>query len=512
MHCLSHCAAVDRRSVYAVVSRRLITLAAGTLVLCGCSPLPTVKSTLTDAGVRVPAQWSSPFASRGRAPAVREGWVADLASPHLSPLIDEAIARNFELKRASARVQAARARARIAGAALKPQVNGEVTGSRRGVPAGGGTRSSSNAFDGVLNASWEIDLWERLSGETRAAALDASAITADYLAARLSVAANVAQAWFNAVEAKLQLELAHDTVVTFRDNLQIVVDGFRGGLNDALDVRLERANLASAESRLHSRSQSLDAALRQLETLLGRYPSAQLKVDAVLPAPVAPIPAGIPAQVLARRPDVLAASRRLAASDNRVAVASTNAMPRITLTAQGGVSSAALQDLFDFDALLWNIASSLTAPIFRAGELQAERDVAAADSAQALAEYAQTVLTAFREVETALNAEQFLAQQEQALRVAASESEEAAALALERYRAGLVDIVTWLDARRRAFDANSALISTSNARLQNRIALYLALGGDFGSASMSLNRTTMHFETTLGTKGRSAANLGPSEQ
>jgi outer membrane protein TolC len=143
------------------------------------------------------------------------------------------------------------------------------------------------------------------------------------------------------------------------------------------------------------------------------------------------------------------------------------------------VSSDALRRLLDFDAVLLAIAAELTAPLLRGGELQAERDLARAQTDEALAQYAQAVLTAFREVESALRAEALLAQQEAALQIAARESRAAEELALERYRAGLVDIVTWLEARRRAFDARSALLSVNNQRLQNRIALHLGLGGDF---------------------------------
>jgi outer membrane protein TolC len=142
--------------------------------------------------------------------------------------------------------------------------------------------------------------------------------------------------------------------------------------------------------------------------------------------------------------------------------------------------------LLDFDALVWRIAANLALPIFQGGRLDAERDLARAEVEEVLADYAQVVLVAFREVEVALTAERYLSRQESALRVAARESEEADVLALERYRSGLVGIITWLEARRRAFNAKSTLIAVSNLRLQNRIALYLALGGDFTAAASSV--------------------------
>ncbi|MGI9336410.1 MAG: efflux transporter outer membrane subunit [Gammaproteobacteria bacterium] len=458
------------------------------LVLSSCGFSAAQRSTLAQTGIGVPAQWTSPGPADGEATgptSANEAWVADLGTPELTALIEEALGRNFGLRRVSARARAAHARARVAGARLKPRVDGEGSASRTGTPAEDDTRSNVSSFDAVLSGSWEVDLWDRLSGEARASSLDASAAVADYVGARLSVAADVGQAWFDAIEATLQVALAEETVGNFRDNLGVVENGFELGLNGALDVRLERANLATAESRVEARRITEDAALRLVETLLGRYPGAKLEVSAELNAPSVDVPAGLPAELLARRPDIQAAARRLAAADARFDVARKNWLPRVVLTARGGVTSMELENLLDFDALLWSLASTLTAPIFRAGELQAERDIAQADVDEALAAYAQAVLTAFREVESALVSEQLLESQEEALRVAARESEEAASLALERYRVGLVDIVTWLDARNRTFDAKSALLTTSNERLQNRIALYLALGGGFGSASIS---------------------------
>ena len=191
------------------------------------------------------------------------------------------------------------------------------------------------------------------------------------------------------------------------------------------------------------------------------------------------MPAGLPVEILERRPDVRAALLRLRASNQRVDAASKRRLPSIRLTGAGGLGSSELRDLLDFNSILWNLAASLVAPIVDAGRIQAQVDLSEARSNVALTNLAAVLLGAFREVETALAAEHYLAQQEQALREAATESAAAAGLALERYRKGLVDIVTWLEARRRAFDAKSSLLTVSNQRLQNRITLHLALAGDF---------------------------------
>jgi len=488
--------------------KRLAPLPLALLLLGGCEAMDPVDTELADAGLNVPAQWSSVPDS----PSVRQAWLSDFAQSPLPALVEEAVNVNYDLRAAAARVAQARARARIVGANQQPQIDAGLGVSRSGLSTGGGRRLTVDSFNATVAASWEIDVWGRLANDTLAASRDADAVSADFDAARLSLAAGVAQAWFDAIESELQVALAEETVRNFRDNLEIVSEGFRIGLSNALDVRLERANLAGAKSALEASRLARDRAVRALEVLLGRYPAGELAIATSLPAIETEVPAGLPAEILMRRPDVRAAVLRLEASDERLNSARKNRLPDIRLTADGGVSSNALRDLLDFDALIWGIAADLALPIFQGGRLDAERELARAEVEEVLADYAQVVLVAFREVEVALTAEGYLARQESALRVAASESEEAELLALERYRSGLVEIITWLEARRRAFNAKSALIAVSNLRLQNRIALYLALGGDFTATAASAAATPKTKATMLVTTTASESAAGASRR
>lgn len=451
---------------------------AGAVLLSGCTTPPPEPLSLASSKVEPVANWSAEGVLSG---PVNEAWLERLGESQLNALVAESLLGNQALRAAAARAQAARARARIAGAAQLPRLDLGIGAARRG-SGSGGRRTTANSFDTTLSASLEADLWGRVSATTRAAALDALGSEADYAAARLSLVANVARAWFNLVEATLQVQLAQEAVSNFRDNLAVVEDRFRAGLNSALDVRLERANLAGAESRLEARRVDRDLAARTLEVVLGRYPSDRLRPAMRLPGLGAAVPAGVPAAVLDRRPDLRVARLRLEANNARVSVALKNRLPKVTLTASGGLSSSALRQFLDFDSLLFAIAADLAAPLLRGGELQGERDLARAEASEALATYADAVLNAFREVESALTAGAQLARQQVALETAARESSAAEDLALELYRSGLTDIVTWLEARRRAFDARSSLLSVSNQRLQNRISLHLALGGDFAPA------------------------------
>jgi outer membrane protein TolC len=242
---------------------------------------------------------------------------------------------------------------------------------------------------------------------------------------------------------------------------------------------LGKAEVASAKSRLEARHRVLDATRRVLETVLGRYPSAELEVAAELPTMSAAVPAGLPSQLLQRRPDMVSAAIRLEASRSRLKGERKNRLPALRLTGNGGTSTDALQDVLNFNFLIWNIAVGLTQPVFNAGRLKARVALAEAQEDQAIAEFAGAALIAFREVETALKNEEYLKKQEVALRQAVEESQAAEAKALEDYSGGLVEIITLLTAQRRTFQVQSELIAIQSVLLENRVALYLALGGGF---------------------------------
>ncbi len=447
----------------------------------GCAVVPERDS--GEPGVRVPPQWTA--AAEEESAAGVEPWLDDFDDPGLAALAREAVGASFELEAAAARVDAALARAVIAGADRLPVIAASVDASRvrRGITSESIRAASlrTNRYAAGIDISWEADLWGRLGNRARAGALDVEVSAGQFEAARLTLAANIARAWFDAAQSSLQLQLAQSTVASFESTLEVIEDRFRRGLNSALDVRLARANVSGAVSRREAGKVSLDGQRRRLEVLAGRYPGGEVETRNTLPSIARAVPAGLPAELLTRRPDVVAAQRRLGAADERATAASKNRLPRIVLTGVGGTASGELENLLYTESLVWSLAGGLVAPVFEGGRLKAQADAADAESREALAAYGQTLLEAFREVETALGAERYLAAQEAALSAAAEESVLAETLALEQYRAGLVEIVTLLESQRRSFDAQQALIEVKNRRLQNRIDLYLALGGDFDS-------------------------------
>jgi len=473
-------------------------------ILIGCiSPTPTLEPHLQ---VTVPENWTAlPKPSRNTTyntidkvtksltVNTEKSWLADFEDQTLLTLVEEALGQNFDLKSALARVEAAQARAKQEGAKRLPDITTEASASRRrygsSTSRSGGSSTSlssykssgttSNDFDISANISWEIDLWGRLRNTTKAAEAEAEAEQADYQAARLALSANVARGWFDAIDSDQQLRLAEKTVTSFENTLNIVRQQYKLGIGSALDVHLTRENLANAHSQREARAHNRDVTVRSLETLLGRYPAGTLHIEQNLPKLRRTIPVGLPSDLLNRRPDIIAANARLQAMKHRFAVARTNRLPNVTLTARGGVASEELRNLLDWDSLAWSLIGNLSQPLWRGGQLSADVELAEANRRQAWTDYTTVALHAFREVESTLTAEALLVNQEAAIRVAVEEITAATQLALEQYHQGLSDIVTLLSTQRRKYNAKSSLLTITKQRLHSRIDLHLALGGGF---------------------------------
>jgi outer membrane protein TolC len=220
-----------------------------------------------------------------------------------------------------------------------------------------------------------------------------------------------------------------------------------------------------------------------IDVLVGRYPDARSEGPAQLPLDLAAPPAGLPSELLLRRPDLVAAERRVAAAGCRVDAARAALYPRLSLTASGGTQSLDLEDIVDTDFRLWSIGANLFEPLFRGGALQAEVARQQALRAEVFATYAGTVLQAFAEVENILVAEVELRNQSERLAAAARHAIAARDLARERWQFGLTDFLAVADGQRQAFQAEAAHITVERQRIDNRIDLFLALGGGFGASA-----------------------------
>ncbi|UZE96370.1 efflux transporter outer membrane subunit [Alkalimarinus alittae] len=444
-------------------------------VVVGCSTVPREEYPKAE----IPVAWQQPVSMQATQKAA---WIKDFNDPQLEALIQQALANNHDLKASAARVEAALAQARIAGAALNPSVNGNMDAQRRRSNSenNGNVSNNYNTDLGLgVDISWEVDLWGRLSNRANAATLDVEVSEAEWQAAQLSLAASVARSWFNLTEAQLQLNLVEQRLLNLSDNLITIEEDFKLGLRDALDVYLARADVAGEQARIANRRSDLLSARRTLEILLGQYPEGLINSTSTLTPLRSPIPSGLPSELLQRRPDLIASQKRLASTNELAAAAHADRFPRLTLTGDVGTRSNDLSNLVSSDYLVWSVFGGLTAPIFDSGRLEAEEERAVANIKMAEANYNQALLNAFQEVEAGLINETLLQQQEAALKTASEESQAAEDLAFDQYQSGLLNFVTVLESQRRSFDAQSTEIDVRNQRLQNRINLYLALGGAF---------------------------------
>ena len=262
--------------------------------------------------------------------------------------------------------------------------------------------------------------------------------------------------------------------------LRIVLDRYIAAFIDKpVDGQLAAAELRSAGANLEQRRETVARLTRQLDILLRDYPDGDVATATLLPRTPPKPPAGMPAELLARRPDVAASLLSLKASGFRLTAAERSFLPSLTLTGSAGTSSTQLSNLFDPDFFIWSIAGRLLQPIFQGGRLRAQFELRAGERDEALQAYADTVLTALSEVETALAVEDFLARQEEELAAASAAAERVVQISRNRYDVGKDPLLTLLESQRRALDARSGLIAVRRARLANRVDLHLALGGGF---------------------------------
>ena len=481
---------------------RTALTAGAVIALGGCtvSPARPLASPVSPTVLAVPPAWHSAAAEGPAGPLAPEWW-RGFSDPRLDAWIDSVLADNFDLATAVARLDQAAARARIAGAALRPQLDAAMSGRRNqqnfiGFPIPGSQSNvlttTSTSLGISLNASWEADLWGRLRAGKAAALADFDAVQADFAAARLSLAAQAAKAWFAAIEAGQQVELAQRTLDNRRRTAERIDQRYQRGLRPPVDLRLARSAEATALATLSRRQRILEDALRQLEILRGQYPDTALAeaLGITMPQLPGPVPAGLPAALVTRRADLAAAERRLAAAGQRVAAARRALYPSLRLTGSTGTTSDRLEDLLDGDFSVWSLAGSLLQPLLQGGRLRAGVDLAQAAEEEALARYAGSVLVAFAEVESALAAEEHLSVLEDALDRATTEAQAARSLAEDRYLAGLTEYLEVLESQRQSFTAESQWLEARRQRLTARVNLYLALGGGFGSPGEPIDEAT----------------------
>lgn len=408
-------------------------------------------------------------------------WLASFDDPQMKALVEEAVASNYLLAQERARLYQAEQTVVITRANRFPTLDVSLDASRRGFDDSTGATVIAENFSAAVDARWEVDLWGRLSREQQAAQLAMEAQRARLQSVERNLAAATAGAFFDVMEAKQLLEVAQRRLDNTIQSHDIVASGYRQGINDALDLYLARNQVERQRANFAQQEQVLVQTISDLQLSLARYPDGNMKIAQTLPIIKDPIPVGLPSELLMRRADVQEAWLNLLAADASLAASHKARFPSLSLVGSGGVTSIEFGELLDGSSAVWSIAGGLTQPLFNAGRLEALEEQAAARVHQAEQQYLDLVFRAFADVENTISRTASLQERYDSFIDAEMNSSAALNLALEQYQRGLITYTTVLESQRQAFDAEATVVQLKNQLLQNRIDLYLALGGEFST-------------------------------
>lgn len=429
-------------------------------------PLALGKTTLAK-------QWKY-AQSTGQFDAETLGFTPDAT---LKALIAESQSYNNDLRIAAARLEQSRAALKAAGAPLLPSLGFAAQTGQSALPT---SNMSTSGFG--LVASWEIDLWGRLASQQAASDSRFKASELDLLYSQQAIAAAVTRAWISTSEAQQQLAISKKMLGYAEQQLQLTQKSQQVGRSTGQDIALNQANVALYRNQFAANQQVLNQAQRSLEVLLGRYPAAEVTAANQLPTAAMTLPAGIPSELMTRRPDVLAAEQRFRAAFQDVEVAKRARLPSLKLT--GGVAyieDSVIQLDPSLKNPLWALTGQLLAPIFTGGLLEAQVEAKNAKQLEAMAQYSKTAIMALNEVEGALSNERVLLQRQTALQTQTVQFKKAVELAMVQLKVGKADRYSVLQQQFNLASAEANLLRVQSERLSNRVSLHQALGGHFPS-------------------------------
>ncbi|MDY6970808.1 MAG: efflux transporter outer membrane subunit [Thermodesulfobacteriota bacterium] len=411
-------------------------------------------------------------------------WWQAFGDPELDQLVEKTLINNLDIKMAAARILEVRSQFLLARADRFPVINLQAQGERQSQPVvgilpGESFRNRTDIHSLSLPASFEIDLWGRLARAEEAAKADLLQAEEDRRTVAQTVVAETISLYLEMESLERRMQVTLMSIENYRRSLTLVEGRYERGLSSILDLRQARRTLARAEAGLPSLRQELGDTQNRLAVLIGRYPetrSPRLHPKDYFRLP-APVPPGLPSDLLSRRPDIRAAEARVMASSARVGMATASRFPSITLTGSFGYISEELDELIRPQSELWNIAAGLVQPLYDAGKLKAGQRAAEAIYQQNAVEYAKTVLKAFSEVENALLTRKEQLERRDRVLAFLNEARATQKVAEHRYMRGLVDYLTVLEAQQTRFQAEQDVILVDLALLINRVTLHRALGG-----------------------------------
>lgn len=403
-------------------------------------------------------------------------WVKSFNDKQLEYFVKKALDRNYDLKIAYYNLKESAALARKAGADLFPFVDIGAGTLNTGNFDTGKSRDPLIAF---ANVSWEVDLWGRINSTKKAAKEVFEATKSDFFYAQQSIIAQTIKSYLIAIETKRQLNLAKNNLKSYNDTLDVTSSFFSEGLVSIQDVHLAKSEKALSENDLEQAKIKHLEALRSLELLVVEYPSGTTKVPKELPKIPASPPLGIPSEILERRPDIIAAERRIASSLNLFSSAQAARLPRLSLRASINGADNSLSEIFDPENIIWNLTSNLLFPLFDSGKLKEDVNISKSRVEKAVALYRQSALNAFKSVENSLYKEKILRKRLKSLSEAYYNAKEAENIAFEKYKNGDGDIFDVQQLQRNTIVSHVSLLDIQNSILIERVNLYLELGGGF---------------------------------
>ncbi|AHC36727.1 RND transporter [Pseudomonas fluorescens] len=452
------------------------------LLLNACTgPAPAV-----DSGIAAPAAWQ--YAERNAAQAIDQRWWTQFGSPQLNRLIDQARRDSFDVAAAMARVRQAQATAVIAGAPLLPEVNLNLTTSRQKLlrGQGGPDLDASQSDDTVENfganftASYEVDFWGGRAAARDSALYSLRASESDQATVELTLLGNVADRYAQTLAARQREQIAELNLANARNVLALVQTRYDAGSATALELAQQKSLVASQQRQLPLIQQVAEESRITLATLLGQPVQAlDLGTESFATLTWPSIGAGVPSQLLSRRPDLAKAEAELAAAQANVAIARAALLPKVTLGATLGSDAYKAADMLR--SPYYTLTAGLVGPIFNHGRLRAERDKARARQDELLQTYRGAIINGFADVEKTLSSITRLDQQRQWQREELQQAQTAFQIAESRYQAGAEDLLTVLETQRTLYTAQDLDVQLRLSRLQASIALYKALGGGWHS-------------------------------
>ena len=465
------------------------------LLFTGCSSNLSPNLKFTD---QLPETWNAPLPKEE---SFAGKWWEVFNDTLFNQFFNEFRDKNPDLLSISQQIESSNLLAKINGATLSPNISASSGGGRRlqnlsafgfslsSLGLGGGSSDStesdqvvsftSDNYSATLAMQWEIDVWGKLWNQRKAAYKTFEASKKELAYLRFSLSTQFASSYYSAVEAEMQYRLAEEITSSLKGVRDVVSERYGRGLTSSLDLRLAEASLANSKLQLVDRSIQKNRVLRSLESILGMYPSATIQVSTELPTSIPPIAAGIPSDLINRRPDVIAAINKIEAASYDHAQSKRNLFPSFSLTASGGTSASELKDVLNGDYSVWNLGANISAPIFQGRRLRNNVLLKEAQFNLAEIEAMKIMIRAFSEVEQALYVQHQIVLQLDAVRTAEEQARAAYDLAFDRYQKGLVDLVTVLNSQNQWRNSQSIKISIQNLHVNSYTALQLALGGTF---------------------------------